>query len=503
MAISLLALELCLAAREPQSLGRSLRWLLLAAIGLAAGFAYFALVRGLFDPEQLAFTPIGGEELWGVWPQFLTQSRAIAWYQLLLAFPLPAWSAIDHHLPLSRTLADQSAYLAVLLHAGWLLAAAVALLRRHSLAALGILWFYIPLSPYLVLPEADHLVEYKTYLPSVGILILTVAGLRVLHERIQGRRAISVVWCALALWVALLFAATLRTQATYQTTIAIWQDAVAAHPGNPRAVYHLGLALAQEGRGEEAMPHFKKAARLAPQWSGPAASIGFLLAERKQYDLALRWYKRAVAAESDDTSARLGIARVLLALDRPAAAIPHLEAALEDPGRREAEAYALLGRAQWRLGRPQAAEDALTRSHHLGLALEDSEFHFALGENALRAGLYEMGILELRRALALRPDWTEATNNLAWHLATAPATHRRPVEAVELAQLAAVQTDRRDLNVLDTLATALAAAGKHEAALRVVDEALGKVSHETDPQLAADLTQTRRAIRDSSASSGP
>ena len=495
MAISLLVLELCLAARDPQSLRRSLRWLSAAGVALALGFAYFALVRGLFDLDRLVFTPIGGEELWGVWPQFLTQLRATTWYQLLLAFPLPAWSAIEHHLPLSRTLGDHSAFLALALHAGWLAAGVAALWRKHSLAALGIFWFYIPLSPYLVLPEADHLVEYKTYLPSVGILILTVAGLRALNERIQGWSALVWVWAALALWIALLFAATLRTHQTYQTTVAIWADAVEAHPGNPRAVYHLGLALAGEGRGEEAMPHFRVAARLAPKWSGPAASIGHLLAERDQRDLALRWYRRAVAAEQDDLSARLGLARVLIDIGRPAAALPHLEVVLEDPRRYAADAYLLRGRALWSLGRRQAAVDELSRAHQLGSAHKDAGFHFVLGEVSLRADLYGPGILALRRALERRPGWAEAANNLAWHLATAPAPYREPGEAIELAEFAAAQTARQDLNVLDTLATVLAAGGRPKEALRVIGEALEKVPPKSDPSVAEGLRATQRAVR--------
>lgn len=524
MALSLIALEVCLSARDPRVLKKSLRFVLGCSVLMAVALAYYVVDRGYIDPATLEFNPRRTHAQWGVWPQFLTQARAIAWYQLLLAFPLPSWSAIDHQLPLSRTLFDHSAAAAVALHLGWLTVAVVALWKRHCLLALGIAWFYIPLIPYLLVPEIDHLVEYKAYLSSVGVVILAVASLRAVlvyaeGRAVEGARArapVAVLAGAVAAVIVLLFATTVRSHAIFQSAIALWEDALEAHPGNPRGHYNLGLALAAADRDAEALPHLKAAVRGAPAWAGPPGAIAHLLSEQGRPVLAQRWWTRAVEADPKDPEGRLGLAGVLLADGQPEEALLHVKEALRRPRRPAVQANALMGRVLSELGQNEAAigyyrlaldaePDSATIQLELGIALQkasklwppaereesksaarealqnakrlgarenEPDFHFALGEALWRVGSHEAAIAELRVARSQRPDWVEAANNLAWHLASAPAPLRNVSQALVLAEFAALQTGRRDPMVLDTLAAVLMAAGRRDEALETIDEAL-------------------------------
>lgn len=90
-------------------------------------------------------------------------------------------------------------------------------------------------------------------------------------------------------------------------------------------------------------------------------------------------------------------------------------------------------------------------------------------------------------------------NDAAWIIATAHAPSQRALaEAVELAERAVGETDRRDPNVLDTLAEAQFRAGDADSALVTIDEAI-----ELAPDEAYFREQRRRFAGDRAAEDRP
>jgi serine/threonine-protein kinase len=83
----------------------------------------------------------------------------------------------------------------------------------------------------------------------------------------------------------------------------------------------------------------------------------------------------------------------------------------------------------------------------------------------------------LRQSIQLEPDWPEASNELAWLLATSPdPAISDPREALSLSQRAVDLSGGKHPGVLDTHAAAQAAAGQYlpavataEAAARLAD----------------------------------
>jgi tetratricopeptide (TPR) repeat protein len=107
----------------------------------------------------------------------------------------------------------------------------------------------------------------------------------------------------------------------------------------------------------------------------------------------------------------------------------------------------------------------------------DAKTYAAMGRAALEASDPEPAIRAYRQALRIEPGRHAAANDLAWILATAePASLRDPGEAVALAEAAVAASDPVNLDYLDTLATALAAAGRFDDAVatrrRALDAAL-------------------------------
>lgn len=189
----LMVIELCLLAPDKRALKRALRWVI-PALGLTVvSLIFFLWSRQLFDPTRLRLLPWGPRNMWGPWTQFLTESRVAVHYWKLLLLPLPRWCCIDHEFATSSHLTEHYAFVAIAFHAVLLGLAAVAAWKRYTLVAIGIFWFYIALMPFAVVPQVELLVEYETYLPSIGLALILTEGLIRLRGRIPTQWQVAAV----------------------------------------------------------------------------------------------------------------------------------------------------------------------------------------------------------------------------------------------------------------------------------------------------------------------
>ena len=84
-----------------------------------------------------------------------------------------------------------------------------------------------------------------------------------------------------------------------------------------------------------------------------------------------------------------------------------------------------------------------------------------------------------------RPDWPAPLHHIAWILAAHPeAKVRRPEEAIRLAERAAKLSRHEDPRILDTLATAYAAAGRFDEAVATAETAMELASNAGANELA-------------------
>ena len=116
------------------------------------------------------------------------------------------------------------------------------------------------------------------------------------------------------------------------------------------------------------------------------------------------------------------------------------------------------------------------RSYNLALALAK---HHQVKE----------AISHYRAALGLKPDFTQALNNLAWILATDPNPELRDSkESVELAEKACQITSNTEAGPVLTLATAIASAGQFTNATVMVQKArdLALAARDKDTAAKAD-----------------
>jgi tetratricopeptide (TPR) repeat protein len=252
----------------------------------------------------------------------------------------------------------------------------------------------------------------------------------------------------------------------------LWVQVVAATPGDRRILEtDFGpKVLAEDATG------YEKLLEADPDNARLHDAAAALLLGLGQIDRAMTHLERALRIDPGLAPAHYNLASALLATGDPNAAIDHLRRAIElRPD--FAAAHVNLGTALRRLQRYDESERELRRG--LELQPRSAAAHTNLGGVLMAQRRQSEAIAEYRLALDLSPDLLEPMASLAWVLATSSdSSLRRPAEAIQLAERAAVVTNRRDVTVLDALAAAYAAAGRYtdavateQAALAIVEKA--------------------------------
>jgi tetratricopeptide (TPR) repeat protein len=200
--------------------------------------------------------------------------------------------------------------------------------------------------------------------------------------------------------------------------------------------FNLGVALAMQGRIDEAIEEYRDTIRIAPDFAAAHDNLANVLSSRDHVDEALAHYREALRLQP--TNAR---------------------------------AHNNLGNLLMRSGRLDDASSELREAMRLDPKLPDA--HFNLGLVCETGGKLAEAIRHLRDALELDSDSGRATAQLAWLLATAADERLRDVpEAVRLAERAAGLLGGRRLGMLDILAAAYAAAGRFDHAVDTIEEAV-------------------------------
>ena len=292
-------------------------------------------------------------------------------------------------------------------------------------------------------------------------------------------------WLAVAVWT--------RCR-TYQDNERLWRDAVAQNPQAWLAHYNLGVALAQAGRFEDAIPHYEQALRVRPDFADIHNNLGVALRRIGRVDAAIGQYQQALRIKPDFAEAHNNLGLALAQQGKLDEAIAQYQQAVQiKPD--DADAHWNLGCALLQSGK---AEEAIP---HLQWRLrtnpDDAPVLSKLGTALTVVGRVHEAMAYFDRGLRLAPDNAETQNNLAWLLATLPPTQGgNPVRAVALAQRACEHTGNRVAEYLDTLAAAYAAAGRFDDAVVTVEKAIVQARSVGQLQSVPGMEARLRLYRD-------
>ena len=319
-----------------------------------------------------------GFELGVSWYRYLySQAWAIAHY-LRLVF-VPAGLTFDYG---QDPVAGLRGVPGLILLGGLGIATLVAWTRAKPLGFIGA-WFFVILAPSssFVPIRTEIAAERRLYLPLISVVVLLAVGLTRLRRRMSegaprerrwwhtlARKDLRWAGAGLCLVLAVL---TFQRSRLYADPEALWSDAVAKAPRNPRAYDHLAAALLR--RRPPALREAEAALRQSiaidstylPAWPDLAAVV----AEQGRLGEARRILERAVASNPNDVRTVERLGNLLVVMGEPAAALPHLErvaaeAATDDD-------LLALGTAYTELGRPDDAAKVLRRALALNPARAD------------------------------------------------------------------------------------------------------------------------------------
>jgi len=408
---------------------------------------------------------------------------------------------------------------------------------RYPFLLMGWLWFVGTLAPVIGLVQVgdQSMADRYTYIPSLGVLILTIWGAYELTRRWRYHKiALAVAGStAIILCLALtrqqlgywkdsetLFRHTLEVtennlivhnnlgvalvkKGQIDEAINQYQDAIRLKPDYADAHNNLGVALVKKGQIDEAISQYQDAIRLKPDYAEAHNNLGYLLRNQGHIEEAMEHYHKALQINPNypDALNNLGVAladqgrfdeaienyhKVLQIEPTHFPTLNNLGVALADRGRfdKAIENYYMALQINPNssdvlnnLGLALAAKgrfDEAIENFHKAIRVNPnrSETYFQLGVALGQSGRIQEAMVQYREALRLNPDLAEALNNLAWILAASFNDGlRNGTEAVRLAERACELTHHEKPLFIGTLAAAYAEAGRFPEAVATAKKA--------------------------------
>ena len=330
----------------------------------------------ILDPSSLLTKGVAKETY------LLTQFRVMVTYLRLLL--IPANQNLDYDYPIFSNLLTPEVLVSLLLHlallgmAIYLFLKSKSTLRDWRVISFGILWFYVTLSvESSIIPLKMIICEYRIYLPSSGFFVAVVSLIFLGVARFEGpsgrvkRYVVVFLACVVGLFTVLTFA----RNSLWTDRVRLWEDTARKSPANARSRYNFGLALARQGRFDEATKEFQTTLNLNPQEAKAHLNLGLIYDRQNRPEEALRELQLALELEPNN-------ARILYNLG--------------------------VTLARW--GRTEEAKKAFENT--IKLNPYDASAHNNLGVLLVQEGQMREAAKEFEAALQLDPEHASARRNL-------------------------------------------------------------------------------------------
>ena len=289
--------------------------------------------------------------------------------------------------------------------------------------AVGWFWFLGTLVPVIGLVQWDlwpAAADRFAYVPLVGLFMIGAWGIT---DIAAGPRKVRFA----AISAAILMLAGLSVQAyrqvpTWRSSRSLFGHALRVTERNWVAHNNLGIALADDGRPDEAVVQYRLALEINPGNALLQCNLGLALAAQEHHEPAAAAFRQALRIDPRFAAARVNLGNVLLASGRPQQAKEHYEAALSiDPD--SAEAHYNMGSLLRCHGYPREALGHLARV--LKVDPLNAKAYGKIGMIMMELGREEEAVRFFDRALALEPrnrDALAGRRRLAAQPPTDPAT---------------------------------------------------------------------------------
>ena len=257
-----------------------------------------------------------------------------------------------------------------------LVISAVAILfarRRYFLV--GWLWFLGTLVPMIGLLQINRqaMADRYAYLPFIGLFLLVSWGVSDLAE--QRYLPPVILRTAGVAVLTVLSALSYRQISFWGDNLALWTHALEVTRNNYLAENIVGALLVDQGRGDEAQPHFVAATQMNPSDPSAYMAIGTYQQQHGDARQAIAEYQKTIALTEDAVQKNLWL---------------------------RSTTFARMGSAYRQLGEFEQARTSFEKA--LQIDPRDGQLWLALGIVTAQAGDPQAAIEAYRRAAQVRPS---------------------------------------------------------------------------------------------------
>lgn len=324
------------------------------------------------------------------------------------------------------------------------------LLRRRVQPYLvtGWFWYLGTLVPAIGLVQvgAQAIADRYTYIPSIGLFLVVTWGatdfLAACRIQASGNPNFKSALNSLKVssrfdvWAIIGSLSLLSCMLCTWFQTRYWHDGETLHrhtlkvdPSNYVGYEHLGIALAESGRLDEAICFVSQSARLSPSYAEAHYNLGTMLLQQGRLEEALASLKTAVKLSPTDANAHHNLGNVYLRLKQlPEATAELASAAALKP--EDAPVRLVLGDVL--LSRNMLDEAAILFSEVLRLEPNNLEGHRDLGVAFARQGKLNEAIRQFAEAVRLDPTRPELRFNLGLALLDAGRSDEATIQFQEI-----------------------------------------------------------------------
>ncbi len=289
--------------------------------------------------------------------------------------------------------------------------------RQRRYLVVGWLWYLGTLVPVIGLVQSGDqaMADRYFYLPGVGIFIMLAWSAAALFAKWRFSKI--EVGASFGLVLAILLMCT-RTQVRYwRNNFALYGHALGVTKNNYKMRGLYGLALLEDGQPEKAIPHFRQALQMRPEYYDAREYMGMALldigkdlTQEGKSDEAIKYFTSAIQIDPKNAESHNSIGAELIKVNKINEAIEEFHEALRlEPN--YSEAYNNLGVA-W-AAKAEFEQAIVHYDKALSIEPGNAEIHNNLGSALVQQGKIDQAIEHFREALKLEPENYNAHNNMA------------------------------------------------------------------------------------------
>jgi tetratricopeptide (TPR) repeat protein len=272
--------------------------------------------------------------------------------------------------------------------------------RRYPYLSAGWLWYLGTLVPVIGLVQigAQSMADRYTYVPFIGLFVMIAWGVTQLTARWRFRHLVLSVSAGLVLTALMICT---RMQAGYwQNSVSLFEHAVNVTDDNYLAHVSLGIALYEQGRVDEAIAHYNQSMQINTNYPIAHNSLGAALLRKGEFEEAIPHFSRALEIDP-----------------KAEGALANLQTALQQIGTTTDEAASHNLKAIALAGEGKLDEAIVELSKALRLKPKFAEAHYNMGNALAGQDKLDEAIDHFSEAILIKPDYPEAHNNLGILLA--------------------------------------------------------------------------------------